>query len=479
MSSEKSKYTTRGYQTYILDRIRQLKGTNLLLELDCGLGKRFITHKIVSEIFPGLRFIIVVHSSSSLAETIDYLRGEYGGLDNELGELSSRVSSGRRPSVLKESRVVVATPQVLAGLAKKDMGLFESFDALLINEVDTLIRRSGGRTALVFPWPTLLSLFDDKWLIGMSGTLRDDHAIFTQEQVEIRNELKTLTQHIPNSELISMNELYGTDVESYLEPTFVTISPVVDVRIRSIARVLDELIRNTRSEIVNQLVEGDNLDLIDGDIRRVHLMIERLPIAEELKGRYSGLLLLRKYIFAMPPRQFLKMFHSDYLKHYFNVSQLRKALPRISAKVTRAFQISLKYKKVLILTSYLEMVSQIQDVLEKAQVRVLTITGKKPNKGEVLREFRENDDARVLIMSPVGERDLDIPQAEVMVVCDSINTSKTMYQKFKRTRGGLVILLVYEGTSEERKVRRLMQRIIERYPWSTALLESDSRCFSE
>ena len=72
------------------------------------------------------------------------------------------------------------------------------------------------------------------------------------------------------------------------------------------------------------------------------------------------------------------------------------------------------------------------------------------------------------------KRDLDIPQAEVMVVCDSINTSKTMYQKFKRTRGGLVILLAYSGTSEERKVSRLMTRILERYPWSTAVVETES-----
>ena len=68
----------------------------------------------------------------------------------------------------------------------------------------------------------------------------------------------------------------------------------------------------------------------------------------------------------------------------------------------------------------------------------------------------------------------DIPQVEVMVVCDSINTSKTMYQKFKRTRGGLVILLAYSGTSEERKVSSLMTRILDRYPWSTAVVETDS-----
>ncbi|MHA2002883.1 MAG: helicase-related protein [Candidatus Thorarchaeota archaeon] len=470
---ERPKYTPRGYQTYILDRIAEFQDTNLLLELDCGLGKRFVTHQIVAERFPDLKFIIVVHSSSSLAETVDYLKGEYGGLEDDLGELSSRVPSPKRPYILKEKRIVVATPQVLAGMAKKDLSLFESFDALLINEVDTLIRRSGGHTALVFPWPSILSLLGDKWLIGMSGTLRDDHAVFTKEQLEIRDELNTLKEHIPESELISMEDLYGTDVESYLEPTFLTVGTVTDVKIRSISSVMDELIRNTRSEIMAELAEGDNLDLVEGDARRVHMLLERLPVTEELKGQYSSLLMLRKYIYAMPPKQFLRMFHSDFMKQHFNVSQLRRTLPTVSAKVTRVLQIALNYKKALVLTSYLEMVSQIQDVLEKAGLNVLVITGQTRDKGEVLREFRENPDTHALVMSPVGERDLDIPQAEVMIICDTINTSKTMYQKMKRTRGGLVILLAYSGTSEERKVRRLMQRVLERYPWSTAVVEHE------
>ncbi|MDF1538545.1 MAG: DEAD/DEAH box helicase family protein, partial [Candidatus Thorarchaeota archaeon] len=253
MSKPEPKYTPRGYQTYILDEVDTKKDTNLLLELDCGLGKRFITHQLVTERYPDKRFIIVVHSSSSLAETMDYLKGEYEGLEEELGEISSRVPSGRRPYVLKEKRVVVATPQVLASMAQKDVSLFDPFDVILINEVDTLIRRAAGRTTLVFPWPTLLTLFKHKWLIGMSGTLRDDHAVFTKEQLEIRKELNTLKKHIHGAELISMEDLYDTDVEEYLEPTFLTMSTVFDKKIRFISMVLDELIRDARHEISLEL----------------------------------------------------------------------------------------------------------------------------------------------------------------------------------------------------------------------------------
>jgi ERCC4-related helicase len=472
MTESKPKYSPRGYQTYILDRVSELKDTPLLLELDCGLGKRFITHQLVAKRFPETGILVIVHSSSSLQETIDYLRGEYGGLEEELGELSSRVQSGHRIHTLREKRVIVATPQVLASLLQKDPSQFERFKMVLINEVDTLVRRSGGRTALVYPWSTLLSYLEGKWIIGMSGTLRDDHAVFTREQVEIRNELATLQEYIPGAQLITMEDLYGTDVEEFLEPTFLQISPVNDPKIRSISKVLDELIRNTRSEILNELEEDGNLEMVDGDARRVHLLLERLPVTEELKGRYSGLLMLRKYIYAMPPKQFLRMFYGKYLKHFFNTSDLRRTLPTVSSKATHVLKLAIEHKKTLVLTSYLEMVSQIKEVLEKAGLAVLTLTGQTRNKGEVLRSFKENADQRVLVMSPVGERDLDIPHADVMVVCDSINTTKTMYQKFKRTRGGLVLLLAYSGTSEERKVMRLMDRILARYPWSTAVIES-------
>jgi ERCC4-related helicase len=473
MTKPKPKYTPRGYQTYILDSVKDLEGNNILIELDCGLGKRFITNQLITTRFPELKFVIVVHSTSSLAETVDYLRNEYSSIGDELGALSSIIKSGYRKKILEECRVIIATPQVLAGMVDKEPELLNTFDALLINEIDTIVRRMGRKTVLVFPWPKLITFFSEKWIIGMSGTLRDDHAVFTKEQLEIRNELNTIMEYIPDATLISMEDLYGTDIEDYLEPTFITMSTVSSSKIKSISLVLDELVRNTRIEIMNQLAESDNLDLVDGDARRVHLLLERLPITDELKSRYSGLLLLRKYVYGMPPKKFLKMFYSDFIKQYFNPSKLRRALPTISPKVTKVLEIALHYDKTVVLTSYLEIVSQVSDVLEKAGLTVYSITGQVRDKSTVLSDFKAEESTSALVMSPVGERDLDLPQADVMIICDAINTTKTMYQKFKRTRGGLVVLLAYEGTSEERKVNRLMQRVLERYPWSTAVMDFD------
>ena len=87
-----------------------------------------------------------------------------------------------------------------------------------------------------------------------------------------------------------------------------------------------------------------------------------------------------------------------------------------------------------------------------------------------------NDGAPVLYLGPsgfylggVGERDIDIPQADLLIVYDVVNTVKTMYQRMKRTRGGTVLTLCYRDTFEEKKVNRLLSEIAKRYPWSSII----------
>ena len=72
-------------------------------------------------------------------------------------------------------------------------------------------------------------------------------------------------------------------------------------------------------------------------------------------------------------------------------------------------------------------------------------------------------------MSPVGERDIDLPEAEKLIIFDSVRTIKTVYQQLKRIRGGHGIFLYYENTYEGRKVNSILREILERYPWSTKI----------
>ena len=462
-------YVPRGYQTEILDRVVEAKGNNLLLELDCGMGKRFILHQLVVERFPHLRFMVVANSTSSCQETADYLIEEYGGLDDAVGELSSRTPYGMRKWIIRDKRVVVTTAGVLSNVIKKDHSILSKFDVLIINEVDTIVRRTGDRRVIVQPWPNILQTSKNIWVIGMSGTLRDSHVEVTRGSIKVKRDIDTLTDTLRITDTIFMDSLEAEDLDEHTAKTSLVVVPVRDQGILDVSLLLDDLIRDTRGEV---LYEGGQkaVSAVERARGRLHLIMDQLDISDTLAGRYQALLLIRKRLFAMPPYSTRSSLQQGYLKRFFADPELMKSLNRMSSKVREVVRFSKLYQKTVVLSSYLNMVDDIKEELEKDGVTVFKLTGQVQDKGSVLRDFRDHEGGRAaLVLSPVGERDLDVPQAGIMIICDVINTEKTMYQRMKRIRGGNVIFLVYRDTSEERKVNRLIEQMVKKYPWSTKI----------
>ena len=464
------KFDTRQYQEHILRRIQENCDRNILVELDCGLGKRVLTYKLITETFPNTRFVITVNSSSSLQETAHYLEAEYGGVEG-LGVLSPRVQGPRRIQMLKQSRVVLCTARVLANVLKKGELTPTNFDGLLINEVDTILRRVGQNRVLIQPWSFLLDFFKDRWLIGLSGTLRDDHVVFDNAQIQIRNELQTLAAFLTDFELISMDELAGTDLNAFIKPTVLDVVPVKNPVIRATALVLDDLIQSTREEIYQVLREESNEShmAIPQTTRLLHLMLQELPISDDLAEKYSGLLMIRKYLYGMSASSFRRYLHHPSLSPSIDTQRMMQDWPKITPKVQEAVNIAAKANKTVVLSSYLHVVSEIDKLLTQQGIQTFQLTGRVKDKQTVLAEFKQAKPPAAIILSPVGERDLDLPDADLLIICDTVNTTKTIYQKMKRSRGGRVVFLLYADTSEVGKLRRLIDNIMERYPWSTRL----------
>lgn len=468
--TDSTRFDTRQYQEHILRRIKENRNHNILVELDCGLGKRVLTYKLVTEQFPQTRFIITVNSSSSLQETAQYLEKEYGGVEG-LGILAPNVQGPRREQLLRESRVVLCTPRVLANILKKGNLTPTNFDGLMINEVDTILRRVGQERVLIQPWNYLLEFFKDNWIIGLSGTLRDDHVVFTQEQLQIRNELQTLAAFLPNVELISMNELADTDLSEFIKPTILDAVPVTSPVVRATSLVIDNLIQSTREEIHQRVREetGQSIGELPESTRILHLILHELPISEELAQQYSGLLMTRKYLYGMASKSFRRYLHHPILKSNIDVNRMMQDWPKITPKSLKAQELALNADKTVILTSYLNVVSEIDSLLKVKGVNTFQLTGRTQDKQAVLSQFKQAKPPAAVILSPVGERDLDLPDADLLIICDTVNTTKTVYQKMKRSRGGRVVFLVYADTSEVEKLRRLLDNIMERYPWSSRL----------
>ncbi|MFW9831574.1 MAG: DEAD/DEAH box helicase family protein, partial [Candidatus Thorarchaeota archaeon] len=414
-------FDTRQYQEHILSRIRENRHRNILIELDCGLGKRVLTYKLIAEIFPETRFIITVNSSSSLQETAQYLQEEYGGVEG-LGVLSSHVQGSRRIKLLHKSRVVLCTARVLANILRKGEFTPDQFDGLLINEVDTILRRMGDNQILIQPWSFLLDFFKDRWIIGLSGTLRDDHVIINEDQLQIRDELQSLSYFLPNVELISMDELASTDLDQYITPTILDVVPVQDPVIRAVAVILDELIQSTREEIY-QLVHMESpqyTESLPENTRLLHLVLKDLPISESLAQKYSGLLMMRKYLYGMSARNFRRYLHHPVLKSQIDIKRMMKDWPKITPKSLKARDLALKAGKTVIISSYLHVVSEIDALLTERGVNTFQLTGRTMDKQAILAEFKAADSPAAVILSPVGERDLDLPNTDLLIICDTV-----------------------------------------------------------
>ncbi|MHA1188784.1 MAG: helicase-related protein [Candidatus Heimdallarchaeota archaeon] len=343
--------------------------------------------------------------------------------------------------LLREARVILTTPQKLSNLFKKAKSddAF-SFDIIIINEIDKIIRRMGGNRVLVYPWVDLLSKLPTTIKIGMSGTMRDSHYVLDKDQIEVRKELDTLREYIPNSELIFMDYLAGTDVTEYKQDTKIEAIPVNDSSIEVLSEIITNQLREAYNEIKQELMIEDP-DFLEQVNRIGPQALLQAPVSESLRGKASSL----------------------------------SMLPTTPNKIEKVVEIAKESNKIVVLCSYIKTVKTIASYLTRHKIKPFIVTGQIFDKNAILQEFRNCPEKSALIMSPVGERDIDLPEAEKLIIFDSVRTIKTVYQQLKRIRGGYGLFLYYANTYEERKVNSVMREIIERYPWSTVIAPNNEK----
>lgn len=464
--AERTILEERGYQTKILELLHEklAEQKNVIVELDCGLGKRVLTYLLVQREFPKFRFLVLLHSSSSLFETLQYLQESYGGVTG-MECLSSRTPSGLRLKIVQEARVVLATPQVTLNVLKKQKNAANIFDAVLINEVDKFALRQAHTVSLTFPWNKLLPLLLQMkpWIVGMSGTLRDLHIARKGDSYGVIPELQTIMSAIPNPSLILMDDLMDTDVEQYIEPLAIKSQGVNDKSTQALMTELDTLIGATMKQIRNELLETEPEAVKGKSWGEIFPLLPYLLVSTDLSERYNTLTMVRKFVTAMTPWRYRR-----YLSEKLGITKgISEHLPKQSPKIKKIPEVMKKYNanKSVVLTSYVETAKAIVKHLEALRYETYLVTGQVTNKQVPLEGFRKTGNRAVLVMSPIGERDIDLPEAELLIMHDLIRTPKTVYQRLKRIRGGNVVILFYENTSEAKKVEDVTKTITKRYPW--------------
>jgi len=470
----------REYQQAILKQLQQNHDNNYhtIAEVDTGLGKRVLMYLLIKETFPDKRVLLLLHSTSSYFETNHYFSAHYGGfLEEEFQGISSQTPNWLRIKILenKKARIVIATPQTFMNAFEK-MSNKPLFDIVIINEVDKVVRRQGDNRLFIYPYNRLIPYFvkNNCWLVGMTGTMRDHHILYDniQETIKIKSEYSSLESQIPDLHIIRMENLIRkTDISDYIRYTLVSMVSVEPSKeLLEVLNVIDEIITRLREEIIEE-AKKDQPRLIE------NLSESQLPLVSGMLGsssgrhqKYQGLLLIRKYCTAMQTSKYRRFLYR--LIKFGLTKETIRELPEKNPKIEKILQIIQNeslYSKSVVICSYLDTASELDKILAESGLQTYQLTGKVRDKISVINNFKANKQKSVLIMTSIGERDLDIPQAELLIVFDSINTTKTMYQRMKRTRGGRVVFLYYEKTFEEKKVARLLNSIAEKYPWSSII----------
>lgn len=482
MSSRKSVIEKRDYQIQILRRLQENffhdPKRHTIAEVDTGMGKRVLMYLLVKETLPTLRALLLLHSTTSFSETIHYFEEEYGGFaENEFQYISSRTPGWLRKKILLniKARIVAATPQTFANAFEKLSSTEKPFfDVVIINEIDKIVRRQGDSRLLIFPYNSLIPYFIEagSWIVGMTGTIRDTHILYdpNQEKLEIRAEAVTIDKRIPNLYILRMDTLLAeTDLQDYIKYTQIKMYPIPpENNLKIILDLINDAIKGLREHVIEETLE-ERPTLLDAipekQIARVVSMLE----ARDSK-KLMGLLLTRKYCTAMQSTKFRKFLFR--LKQFGITKDHIDLLPEVSGKVIGVLDLIKnrpKNSKTVVLCSYLDTAHLLEEKIGSIGITPFLVTGEIRHKGKVLNEFKEHPSTAALVMTSVGERDIDIPQADLLIVYDVVNTVKTMYQRMKRTRGGQVLCLCYQDTFEERKVSRLLEEIRQRYPWSSII----------
>jgi ERCC4-related helicase len=375
--------------------------------------------------------------------------------------------------------VVAATPQAFANAFNKMKTAERTrFDVVIINEIDKIVRRQGDSRLLIFPYNTLIPFFVETgaWIVGMTGTMRDSHVFYdpNKDYISVQHELVTLDSRIPDLHMIRMDTLLKqTDIRDYIKYTYIQKHPVkANQELKDILELIDQALKDLRENIIKETLE-ERPTLLESIPQHQLALVSGMLEANQSQ-KYQGLLLIRKYCTAMQVKKFKKFLYR--LKKIGITKELISNLPKNNDKVNTTLNIIQKQpkdSKTVVLCSYLDTAHIIEEELKKSGIIPFIVTGEVRNKGRVLNEFKAYPEKSVLVMTSVGERDIDIPQAKLLIVYDTINTVKTMYQRMKRTRGGLVLCLYYAGTFEEQKIDRVLKEISTRYPWSSIVESFD------
>lgn len=141
----------------------------------------------------------------------------------------------------------------------------------------------------------------------------------------------------------------------------------------------------------------------------------------------------------------------------------KKYALKAKAKVEKVLDLlrSLKDRKILIFTEYVDQAEEIYERARREGYRVELLIGRTTNRAEIFDRFRRGD-ANIIVTTRVLDEGIDVPDADVAIIVSGSGSRRQMAQRVGRVVRGApgkvadVYEIVTKGTIEERlsKMRR-------------------------
>jgi ERCC4-related helicase len=422
------------YQKQIVEKA--LSRGNVVIVLPQGTGKTVIGLSLIKE-GKFRKVVILVHRKNLINSWIEradeWLSGELFVVDTSMSEEEKR-------EVYDSKRIILTTVQLFRNNLKKCLVYLSGFDLIMVDEcAETVAKYSGGYRENIF-YETLDRAKHAKIVGLMPPFMR-------------RKRLDSVIQAL-RADVVSVP---FSSVKDFIPEYKTSIVEVADPFVSRVDKVLGHKIRRLHSLVYKGCRECGLSVTQEGVYRLKKRELDRLDeLTQKSYWKLRNVLDFRQKLLYGNK---MRLRDSRLYKH----PEGREWIDSTDKKIEKLAEL-LKARvkdRVLIFCEFKEIVKHLKKELQRRGVDSTIITGdvsRREKRKQIMDKFRFGD-SYVLIATDVLDAGVDIPQGDAVIHYMFSWDSYKHRQKNERIRGGEQIFIIYENSSEVKKVESLLKEM--------------------
>ena len=422
------------YQKQIVEKAMS-KG-NVVIVLPQGTGKTVIGLSLIKE-GKFKKVVILVHRknliNSWMERADEWLPGRLFVVDASMSEEEKR-------EIYNSKKIVLTTVQLFRNNLKKCIVYLSGFDLIMVDEcAETVAKYSGGYRKNVFY--EALGRAKNAKIVGLMPPFMRSKRLDSVTQA-LRAEIIS----VPFSSVKDFIPEYKTSIVEVSDPFVSRVDKVLGHKIRRLHSLVHKGCRecglNVTREGVYHLKKRE-LDSLDERTQKSYWKLRNVLDFRQ-KLLYGNKIRLRDSRLYKHPEGREWIDSPD--KKIEKLAELLKARAK---------------DRVLIFCKFKEIVKHLRKELQQRGVHSTIVTGdvsKREKRRQIMDRFRFGD-SYVLIATDVLDAGVDIPQGDAVIHYTFSWDSYKHRQKNERIRGGEQIFIIYEDSSEVKKVESLLKEM--------------------